>query len=57
MLLRADWRQRPLMNLQEGGIGYFGQLWGLIITSDWIIKHWLAKTLMVELFRRMLGSP
>ena len=45
------------MNLQEGGIGYFGQLWGLIITSDWIIKHWLAKTLMVELFRRMLGSP
>jgi len=44
-------------DLQGGGIGYFGQLWGLIITSDWIMKHWLAKYLMAERFRSMLGSP
>jgi hypothetical protein len=49
--------RRHSSNLQEGGIGYLAQLWGLTITSDWVIKHWLAKSLMVERFRRMMGSP
>jgi hypothetical protein len=50
-------RRRQFSNLQEGGIAYLPQLWGLTITPDWIIKHWLAKNLMVERFRRMMGSP
>ena len=50
-------RRPQFSNRQEGGIAYLARLWGLTITSDWIIKHWLAKNLMVERFRRMMGSP